>query len=96
MTPSDWIGMATLGVTIHLAQRMANAKLSTTIQDLFTHRLDGLEADITDVEKLINTTSGKVQVLESQMIAVEKMCDRRHDLRINSAIPITNRFGLGG
>ena len=103
MTPSDWIGMAALAVTMHIAQRAANSKLSETIQSLFSHRLDGIEADnvlrdewITEVEKLANTTSGKVQVLESQMVAVEKMCDRRHDPRGPLQTPMMNRFGLEG
>jgi hypothetical protein len=80
--------MVAIGVTVHISQRVANSKLSDTIQSLFSQRLDHLESDnvlrdewITEVEKLANVTSGKAQVLESKIANVERTCDRRHDPR---------------
>lgn len=90
MSPSDWIGLAALGVTLHISQRVANSQLASTIHSMFSKRLDTIESDnilrdewISEVENKVSDISGNVKVLESRVGAVERMCDRRHELRAN-------------
>lgn len=90
MSPSDWIGLAALGVTLHISQRVANSQLSNTIQDMFSKRLDTVESDnilrdewISEVEGKVHEISGKTLVMENRLSTVERVCDRRHEPRVS-------------
>lgn len=92
MNPSDWIGIAAIGVTVYLSQRAANSNLTATIQSMFTKRIEDVEADnilrdqwIDEVDKRVNTISGEIRTLDAnskdlarRVDKVENICDRRH------------------
>ena len=95
MTPAEWIGVGgiiitgfTVATTILLSNRAQTNEFKSTIQKLFTDRMDRMDEDgrlrdewIQEVENLANETSGEVKILKQRVNTVEKMCDRRHQER---------------
>lgn len=73
MTPSDWIGIAAIGVTVYLAQRAANSNLTDTIRTMFTDRLENIEADnilrdqwIDEIDKKVNHVTGDFMAFKGE------------------------------
>jgi hypothetical protein len=88
----EWIGLASLVLTavlaIHVSNQRSTRDLKITIEKLFVARIDRIDEDdklrdewIQEIENKATVTSGEVQVLKSRMDTVERVCDRRHEMR---------------